>query len=169
MSTVPPCSTQGSVGVGYGNLTNGTTDDLMQALTSAPVSSTFRGAIAIGNQFIPTSAWRSSIKLASGPGPVFTDEITLVEQIGAVGQGALTTRVIPASTIMPGVGRPFDWTRDRIHFHSEFNFTRSADPQTTMQLGFCSDAATTADCCAETLAKLDQIIAAVSKTYTFPP
>ena len=167
MSTVPPCSTQGSQGIGYANLTDGTTRDDFLALTTAPASSSFRGSIAIGNQFTPTSAWRQSITLASGPGPVFTDEVVIVEQIGAVGTGALTTRVIPGSTVMPGVGRPFDWTRDRIHFHSEFHFTRGSDPQTTFQMGFCTDAIAATDCCAETLAKLDQIIGYVSKV--FPP
>lgn len=136
--------------------------------TRAPITNVIQGSIehtsggALGTGFV------AEVWVVSGPGPTYTDEIRLVQMLGAQPVGALERGSMATSQILPNAGRVFDWTRDGFRFSQNASYTASAASPLTMSFNACS-ASGVSDCCAELNQKLDQVLAAVSKTYTFPP
>jgi len=158
-----------SVFAGYSNLSAVRVIDASGAFTKLPSSTVIDAQISVGGGTGLTAASTSAIYLQSGPGPVYTDRVILAQLNGAVPPGALDRRQFPLSTILPGVNRPFDWQTDR------FNWRASVQDATGNQGGAISFnvcgalPATSTDCCAEMLSKLDEVLAAVGKVYSNQP
>lgn len=134
-----------------------------------PVGPSLHGEIEFTSGGPLLSGFVARIWLQSGPGPTYTDEVVLVELAGAQAAGTIVTGNRPLTTNLPIAGRPFDWTRDHIRFEINAQYTASSGTPTTIRFTSCSAAGGLNDCCAELSAKLDEVLAAVSKRYFTQP
>lgn len=110
----------------------------------------------------------AEVWVVSGPGPTYTDEVRLVQLLGAQPVGALASGSMATNQILPHAGRVFDWTRDGFRTSQNSQYTASAGNQLTISFNACSATAVT-DCCAELNAKLDQVLAFVAKPFFNQP
>lgn len=138
------------------------------AATRAPITNVIQGQIehtaggSLGAGFV------AELWVVSGPGPVYTDEIRLVQMLGAQPVGALVSGSMATSQVLPNAGRVFDWTRDSFRSSQNAGYTASSSSPLTMSFNACS-AAAVSDCCAELNAKLDQVLAFVAKPFFNQP
>lgn len=138
------------------------------AASRAPITNVIQGQIEHTSGGTLLSGFVAEVWVVSGPGPTYTDEIRLVQLAGAQPVGALASGSMATSQVLPHAGRVFDWTRDGFRFSQNAAYTATAGSPLTMSFNACASSGVT-DCCAELNAKLDQVLAAVTKTYTFPP
>lgn len=138
------------------------------AATRAPITNVIQGQIEHTAGGVLEAGFIAELWVVSGPGPVYTDEIRLVQMAGAQPVGALVSGSMATSQILPHAGRPFDWTRDGFRSSQNAGYTASVSNQLTMSFNACSSSGVT-DCCAELSAKLDQVLAYVAKPFFNQP
>jgi len=106
--------------------------------------------------------------LCSGRAGAAVQELKMVDQHGAQPSPVDLVTSWPANPQLPIAGRPFNWTTDSFRFITAGGQDAAFSQALSINAVLCQSGAT-GDCCAETLAKLDQIIAFVSKTYDLTP
>lgn len=134
----------------------------------APITNVIQAQIehssggALGTGFV------AEVWVVSGPGPTYTDEVRLVQLLGAQPVGALVSGSMPTSQVLPHAGRTFNWTTDGFRTSQNAQYTASAGSQLTVSFNACS-AVAVSDCCAELNAKLDEVLAFVAKPFFNQP
>lgn len=115
------------------------------------------------------AGFETSVWVLSEAGGARNFELQLVTLSGAVANGATVAAAFNLDTILPTVGRAFDWTRDGFEavMNSSFNAPTGANPL-RLSWQVCPGQAA-ADCCSEVLAKVDQLLSYVSRIYSNPP
>lgn len=136
--------------------------------TRAPITNVIQGSVEYTSGGTLGTGFVAECWVVSGPGPTYTDEIRLVQMLGAQPIGALVRGTMATNQILPNAGRVFDWTRDGFRFSQNASYTASEASPLTMSFNACS-AAAVSDCCAELNAKLDLVLAYVAKPFFNQP
>lgn len=140
-------------------------------VATAPAAPDFVGKIQHDSGGTLLTSFAAEIWLASGPGPVYTDEVRLVRYEGSHPVGVSVDGGVPIGTILPNAGRVWSPTTDAYAFKHNAQFS-GASSSSLVRITFqvCTGAvAPVTDCCAETLAKLDQLLGFVSAIYSNQP
>ena len=152
------------------NLLNTAPIDAVFSFGKASTSGQIVSAIQISHNGVLNTSSSFQIVLQGGPGPVYTNGPILAQLTGASPTGAEAITSVSSTAVVPAFGRPFDWQIDRFHFTGNWTWA-TTPPNTSQSVSFdvCGSSVFANDCCAETLAKLDEILGFVSRTWPVVP
>lgn len=167
---LPSCET--GVGNGYGqtNVPAGEVVNIFLALQGPAQSfATFRGGVEFRDALTTGAGFNLALWLVSGPGPIYTDEVLISALSGALTGPAQLVRSISATAVMPVSGRVFNRTTDGFMVRGNAQLGGSSSAPLGWGAEICNVEGSVTDCCAELNAKLDQVLAAVSRVYRNAP
>lgn len=146
--------------VPYSNTSTGSND--------APGIS-WRGAIEFRGGSVLNPGFLAQLWVVSGPGPIYTDEILLVQVTSTAVLNTPVTGFVSQTATLPNAGRVFQPGVDQYNFRVNSQWSPNV-PGGTLLMGaeVCgSDAAV--DCCAQLNAKLDAVLSFVAQVYSNSP
>ena len=132
-------------------------------------NSTLVGRLTQDGNAQALSGFSAVLWLVSGPGPTYTNEVALCQFTGP-GQIRSTSGTWQRLQPLPVAGRPWNIATDacRLVANGNHNAT-SGTVSVHLAFSVCDENVTGTDCCAETLAKLDEILSFVSRTWPVVP
>jgi len=114
------------------------------------------------------AGFSAAVWMSTLVGAVYTDRLQLVSLTGAQPAGTRTASSLPTNTILPGVSRPWGQASDRMFLVMNDQYVvHGGSLEFQLHAQICSGVAPSGgmDCCAELTAKLDQVLAAVTRRY----
>jgi hypothetical protein len=143
-----------------------TQGDLTTTVTIVPTTY-FASLRTVGTAALQPN-FQARLEILSFFSGTFHNEGVFCQLTGAQPAGAATLAELPASYVLFAANRPFDPTVDKWVWTQNGAWTASgASPSLRLEAQVCG-AVDTLDCCAELNDKLDQVLAAVRRTYTNP-
>lgn len=136
--------------------------------TSTIIPTTYFASLRITGTAQLQPNFQARLEILSFFSGAFHNEGIICQLTGAQPTGAATLAELPASYVLFSAGRPFDPTVDKWVWTQSGNWVAAgASPSFRLEAQVCG-AVDTLDCCAELNQKLDQVLAAVRRTYVNP-